>query len=186
TKPGTLCEPAPVVDVRNGHVVNATRDAIRFTDTHHRDIDDLVHLAGDDLRKMTYVARSFGVGEKRHLPCVADILKIAPHHFSDRMSRLHFFRVIAVAWRDCLYLIAIKGWAISGLFYSAEGAVPNDDATTGMTCRRQPILNRVHNVMVRCEKLATCRRDLDTDAVIRRDQRSPCLGHVTLSGHSEH
>ncbi len=77
-----LREPAPVVDVRDGHVVNATGDAIRFTDAHHRDVDDFVHVGGDDLRKMTDVARSVGICEKRHLPYVADILKIAPHQFS--------------------------------------------------------------------------------------------------------
>src|SRR4029077_13816028 len=31
-EPRALSEPAPVIDVRDGHVVNATRDAIRFTD----------------------------------------------------------------------------------------------------------------------------------------------------------
>ena len=66
---------APVVDVRDGHVVNATRDAIRLTDAHHRDVNDFVHVAGDDLRKMTDVARSVGICEKRHLPYVADVLK---------------------------------------------------------------------------------------------------------------
>ena len=88
--------------------------------------------------------------------------------------------------RDCFYLVAIHRWLVSGLLDSAEGAVPHDDATAGMTCRRQAIHDRVHNVMVRCEKLATRCRDLDTDALTGRDQRSPCLGHVGLSGHSHH
>ena len=65
---GALRESAPVVDVRDGHVVNATRDAIRFTDAHHRNVNDFVHVAGDDLRKMTDVARSVDICEKRHLP----------------------------------------------------------------------------------------------------------------------
>jgi hypothetical protein len=55
-----------------------------------------------------------------------------------------------------------------------------------MTRGRQTIHDRVHNVMVRCEKLATRRRDLDTDALVGRDQRSPCFGYVRLAGHSHH
>src|SRR5437667_1306434 len=62
-EPRALRESAPVVDVRDGHVVNATRDAIRFTDTHHRNVDDFVYIAGDDPRKMTDVARSVGICE---------------------------------------------------------------------------------------------------------------------------
>ena len=100
TEPGTLRKPAPVVDVRDGHVVHATGDPIRFTDTHHRDIDDLVHLAGDDLRKMTHVAGSLGIGEKRHFSGVADILEIAPYEFSCQRSREDGFRVIPVVRRD--------------------------------------------------------------------------------------
>ena len=88
--------------------------------------------------------------------------------------------------RDCFYLVAINRWSVSGLLDSAEGAVPNDDATAGMTRRRQTIHDRVHNVMVCCEKLATRRRDLDTNALTGRDQRSPCFGHVRLAGHNHH
>ena len=48
-----------------------------------------------------------GICEKRHLPSVADKLKITPHQFSDDRSRLRCFRVISVVRRDPLYLVTI-------------------------------------------------------------------------------
>src|SRR4029453_18719475 len=99
-KPRALRKPAPVVDVRDGHVVNATGDPIGFTDAHHWEIDDLVHLVGDDLGKMTHVAGSFGIGEKRHSPRVTNVLEIAPYEFSRQRSREDGFRIIPVARGD--------------------------------------------------------------------------------------
>ena len=55
-----------------------------------------------------------------------------------------------------------------------------------MTCRRQTIYDRIHNVVVRCEKLATRCADLDSNSVIWSDQRRPSLGNIRLPGHSEH
>src|SRR5882724_3143258 len=127
----------------------------------------LTLITGTLMTLSTSLERIF---EKRHLPCVADILKIAPHQFPDQRSRLHCLGVVSVVRRDCFYLVAINRWPVSGLLDSAEGAVPNDDATAGMTRRRQTIHDRVHNVMVCCEKLATRRRDLDTNALAGRDQ----------------
>jgi hypothetical protein len=60
-KARALSKAAPVVDVRDRHVVNATGDSVRFTDTHHRDIDDLGNFVRNNLRKMTHVACILGV-----------------------------------------------------------------------------------------------------------------------------
>src|SRR6266496_2775980 len=54
-----------------------------------------------------------------------------------------------------------------------------------MSCRDEPIDDRVYHVMVRCEKFAACRGDLDSNLVVRRNQRCPCLRHIRLAGRGE-
>src|SRR2546423_2808310 len=60
-KTRALSKAPPVIDVGNRHVVNATGDSIRFTDTHHWNINDLVYFAGNDPGEMTYVAGVLGI-----------------------------------------------------------------------------------------------------------------------------
>src|SRR6266542_835786 len=57
-----LGKATPVIDVGNCHIINATRDSIRFTDAHYRNVNDLVYFSGNDLREMTHVARVLGIG----------------------------------------------------------------------------------------------------------------------------
>ena len=49
----------------------------------------------------------------------------------------------------------------------------------------QPIDNRTYHVVVRGEKLAARRGNLDSDLVFGRNERGPCLGDVGLSRHGE-
>ena len=81
-KARALCEATPVVDVGNCHVVNTTSDSIGFADTHHRNIDDLIHFGGNDVRNMTHIARVLGVGKNWHFARVAEEIEIAPNEFS--------------------------------------------------------------------------------------------------------
>ncbi len=99
-KSRTLRKPAPVINVRDGHVVNATGDTIPFTYTHHRNVDDFVNVVGDDLRKVTHVAGGFGVGDKWHFPRVVDVLEIAPYEFSRQRSREDGFGIVPLVRRD--------------------------------------------------------------------------------------
>src|SRR5947208_8569668 len=54
-----------------------------------------------------------------------------------------------------------------------------------MSCRDEPIDDRVHHVMVRCEKFAARRGNLDSNLVVRRNQRCPRLRHIRLAGRGE-
>src|SRR4029453_15321278 len=53
---------APIIDVGNRHVINATCDSIRFTDAHHWNVDDFVYFSENDLGEMTHVAGVLGIG----------------------------------------------------------------------------------------------------------------------------
>ena len=50
-----------------------------------------------------------------------------------------------------------------------------------MPGRDQPIDNRVHHFMMGREKLATGRRNFNTDDIVRRNQRRPGLGNIDLT-----
>src|SRR5438094_2361864 len=54
-----------------------------------------------------------------------------------------------------------------------------------MPSRDKAIDNRIHDVMMRCEKLAASRANFNSDLVSRRNQRRPRLRHVGLAGHSD-
>ena len=54
-----------------------------------------------------------------------------------------------------------------------------------MSCGDEAVHDRVYHVMVRGEKFAACRGNLDADPVVRRNQRSPRLRHVRLARHGE-
>src|SRR5947199_5653284 len=103
---------------------------------------------------MTHFAGGFGLSDKRHFPDVAAVLEIAPYEFPYQRSGKHRFGVIPIMRRDRFELVTIVARAITCLFYSTKGAVPNDDAAAGMTRRSEAVHNRVHDNVVRCEKLA--------------------------------
>ena len=46
----------------------------------------------------------------------------------------------------------------------------------------EPFYDRVHYVMMRCEKFAACRGDFNSNSVAGRDQGRPRLSHVRLAG----
>jgi oxygen-independent coproporphyrinogen III oxidase len=54
-----------------------------------------------------------------------------------------------------------------------------------MAGRDEAIDNRIHDVMVRCEKLAAGRGNFNSDPVVRRNQRRPRFRHVRLAGRGE-
>src|SRR5262249_43609188 len=80
-KAGALSKTAPVIDVWNCHVINATGDSICLTYTHHRNVDDFGYFIGNDLGKMTHVARVLGIGGEGHFSRVPKEFKIAPNQF---------------------------------------------------------------------------------------------------------
>src|SRR6184192_2649194 len=125
-KPRALRKTTPVIDVRNGHVINATGDSVRFTDTHHWDVDDLGNVARKDFRKMTDIAGVLNVRE--HLPCVAEVIQIAPNQLPHKSRGKDCLRVVPVMRYDCLQLVTITAPAITGFLDSTERAVPNNDA----------------------------------------------------------
>jgi oxygen-independent coproporphyrinogen III oxidase len=54
-----------------------------------------------------------------------------------------------------------------------------------MSGRDEAIDNRIHDVMVRCEKFAAGRGNFNSDPVVRRNQRRPRFRHVRLAGCGE-
>src|ERR687891_2120515 len=185
SKPRALSKATPVVDIRYGHVVDATGDAIHFAAAHYRNIDDLRHFSRNDLRKMTDVARILGVGKERHFAFVAPIIEIAPNQFANQGSRENRFRIIAGVRRDRLELVAVNSRTIPGAFDSTQRPVPNNNAAARMTRRDEPIDDRIDNVVVGSEKFAAGRGYLDSNFVARRNQRSPCPGYIGLASGSE-
>ena len=75
--PPALGEPTRVVDVRDRHVVNATRDSATAAVAHHRDVDYFRDFAGEDSGKVTVIARRV-FGSERHFSAVGAKLEVAP------------------------------------------------------------------------------------------------------------
>src|SRR2546423_7165993 len=135
---------------------------------------------------MTHVTGGFGLGHKRHLLDVAVLHESAPYEFSYQRSGKHRFGVIPIMRHDRLELVTIAAWPIPCLFYSAKRAVPNDDAAAGMTRRSEAVHNRIHDNVMRGEKLAARGADFDSNAVLWRNQRRPSLAYIRLPSHGEH
>ena len=80
-KTRALRKTTPIVNVRDCHVVNATGDSIRFTDTHHREVDNLGNSGRQDLRKMTQITGVLSIRKNGHFRYVTGVIEIAPNQF---------------------------------------------------------------------------------------------------------
>ena len=132
---------------------------------------------------MTDIAGVLNVRE--HFPCVAEVIQIAPNQLPHKRRGKDCLRVVPVMRHDCLQLVTITAPAITGFLDSTERAVPNNDAVARMACCHQAVHDRVHHIMMRGEKFAPCRRDLNSNPVVGRHERRPRLRHVRLAGCGE-
>src|SRR5256885_9620178 len=135
---------------------------------------------------MTDVTGGFGLGHERHFLDVAGILEIAPYEFSYQRSGKHRFGVIPIMWHDRFELVTIPARAITGLFYSAKRAIPNDDAAAGMTRCSEAVHDRIHDNVMRREEFAARCADFDSNPVLWRNQRRPSLAYIRLPSDGEH
>src|SRR5207245_6531458 len=180
-----LRKTTPVIDVRNRHIMDATGDSVRFTDAHHRDVDDLGNFARKDLRKMTDIAGIITMRKKWHSSSVAEVFQIAPNQLPNEGRRHNCFRIVPVARRDCFELITVKLLPVTGLIDSTERPVPNDYSVAGMSRCYETIHDRIDHIMMRGEKFTPCPGDFYSNPVIRGDERRPRFCHIRLSGYSE-
>ena len=128
---GSLSKSAPVVDVRNRHVIKTAGDSVGGAVAHHRQVDDFCDFVGKNAREMADVAGVFDIRKRDALAFIAHVIEIAPDQFSEERRTDCCLRIVPQPRPDCSQFETVALF-VTGAFRSFERTVPNNDAAARM------------------------------------------------------